>query len=756
MRLIYQNAQRVIIWLGPSNSQIDCLFDWMTALDQQVLMISRPHTMSTWENQWLSIIWYLRGPYPSDDMREALIDLLQREWFSRIWVLQEAALAKSAMIVCGWNEVNSRTFVVMPSLLSINCDEGQQSRLDILPGVLRAKSWWNSGSSKSLLTLLQKFGRSKASDRRDIIYALLGLSGDAHSSELLRPSYQISLEETIQQSVAYFMVQTHDLPKCAPVHALPKWDIDEFLGSLVDLPFKVFRWAVHNAQDALLYNLFISQKEKKDHQLIQLYMNYSAEHAYYISQTLSFNARRQNPDLLQQFNERCRGESTMRGLSITTAMKNTYTSDPEHQFQKQYYRKSAMQGPPITIAMKNENSSLVELLLQFTDLDIETTDADGITPLSMAVGQGNTVVADLILQRRQRDVHMRDRDHNTPLWVICNNAIKSRAPTFSCFGNFDVGLLAAIKQGNLADVEKILNLHEKDRFRPLVDPNGDGLLNIAARRGHEHIFDLILKKSDRIFLRHRGSDGLTPVESALFSNSPAIIEKLLACDERYTMLTAIKANQPEFLRKILDVEPYVAEALSLGFLSVLAFAAWAGHSRIVSLLLDKGANINLRNSVGRTATPLWIAAACGNLETVRLLVERGADIEVTAEEFPSKALFNLNMWPYPKSEELSRVAIGQTTAKPIWVAASLGYTDVVRFLIQHGADIDSRDSYYGLSPFWRAAQQNQPEVMRLLIEGGANVRPNRLEGWGDWHRDTHRPHHALISLEEQMVPKHDI
>lgn len=684
-------------------------------------------------------------------MREALIDLLQREWFSRIWVLQEAALSKSAMITCGWNEVHSRTFVVMPSLLSINCDEGQQSRLDILPGVLRAKSWWNSGSSKSLLTLLQKFGRSKASDRRDIIYALLGLSGDAHSSEFLRPSYQISLEETIQQSVAYFMVQTHDLPKCAPVHALPKWGIDEFLESLVDLSFNVFRWAVHHAQDALLYNLFISQREKQDGQLIQLYMNYSAEHAYYISQDLSLNPRGQNPDLRQQFKERRRGGPQMHGMPITIAMKNTNPSDPEERFQKQYYRKSAMHGPPMTIAMKNENSSLVELLLQFPDLDIETGDADGNTPLSMAVGQGNTVVAKLMLQRRQRDVHMRDRDHNTPLWVTCNTAIKSRAPTYSCFGKFDVGLLTAIRQGNLADVEEILYRLEKNRFMPLVDPSGDGLLNIVARRGHEEIFDLVLQKSDRIFLRHRGSDGLTPIESALVSNSPAIIEKLLACDELHTMLTAIKANQPEFLRKIFDVQPHVAEELSSGFLSVLAFAAWAGYTRIVSLLLDKGANINLRSSAGRTATPLWIAAACGNLETVKLLIERGADIELTAQELPTLGPFNLEMWPPSKREEFSQVVRGQTRAKPIWVAASFGYADIVLLLVQHGADIDSRDSYYGLSPFWRAAQRNHPEVMKVLIEGGANVRPNRLVGWGHWQNDAHR-YPALMSLKDDMAP----
>lgn len=694
MRLIYQNAQRVIVWLGLSNSQIDCLFDWMAALDQQVLTVPRPHTMNTWENEWLWVTWNLRGKYPPDDIGEALIELLRHEWFLRVWVLQEAALAKSAIITCGRNEVNSRAFVVMPSLLSVQCGGIQQSRLDILPGLLRAKSWWGESSDKSLIKLIQKFGKSEASDPRDIIYALLGLSADTHSSEVLRPDYQISLEEAIQRSVAYFMIQTHDLSKHTPVQTLPKWDIDMFRVCLNDLSFSVFRWATHNAQDLLLYDLLISQRDKQDVELIKRYMNCSGEH-----------------------------------------------------------------GPPILIALKKENMPLIELLMEFPGVNFQGGDSYGDTPLSIAVGQGNTIVRNFILGSLQSDHYGAHFHRYTPRFVA-DEGMPDLVENKFHYVEFDTPLLTAVKQGDSAAVEMLMDRPEESLY--VIDCNGDGLLNIAARRGDENILDL-LKPFDRHVLSLRGSDGLTPSESALVRGSPGLIEIFLDYHDHAVQRT-IRANQFEFLRRILDIRPRLADESWPYIRRPLAVATWAGNMRQVKLLLDKGADINSRIST-RLATPLWIAVSSGNLRMVRLLVQRGADIELMAQEFPTKGRFNLDMvrpfstrkFKHPLGYLARDWAIGNTWVKPIWIAASLGYADIVSFLVQHQADIESRDSYYGLSPFWRAAQQDQPKVMRVLIEGGASIRPNRLVGWGGWREETtdHR-RAARPCKKRKLIARDDI
>lgn len=244
MSRIYENAHNVIIWLGASTQEIDCLFKWMHQLNHQMAMVDSQNDKDVWKNQWMLLSWQSEGEPDSGPLQEGLVILLGREWFSRIWVIQEAALAKAAVITCGRNTINSQTFVMMPTLLRIRCNESIESRLEIMPGLLRRTSWWSSGpASQDLGRLLQRFGKSQSKDPRDTIYALLGLSKDAFTSRILRPDYQISLQEAIQRTVAYLMMQ-HFPERKEPFldHGdMPIWNMDEFLSALKDLPSAVGR-----------------------------------------------------------------------------------------------------------------------------------------------------------------------------------------------------------------------------------------------------------------------------------------------------------------------------------------------------------------------------------------------------------------------------------------------------------------------------------------------------------------------------------
>jgi len=81
-----------------------------------------------------------------------------------------------------------------------------------------------------------------------------------------------------------------------------------------------------------------------------------------------------------------------------------------------------------------------------------------------------------------------------------------------------------------------------------------------------------------------------------------------------------------------------------------------GHLEVVKLLLEHGADPNVKNRDGKT--PLHNAASEGHLEVVKLLLERGADPNVKDDD-------------------------GNT---PLHNAAWRGHLEVVKLLLEHGAD----------------------------------------------------------------------
>lgn len=56
----------------------------------------------------------------------------------------------------------------------------------------------------------------------------------------------------------------------------------------------------------------------------------------------------------------------------------------------------------------------------------------------------------------------------------------------------------------------------------------------------------------------------------------------------------------------------------------LIMAAGSGHTEIVKLLMERGADVNLRGDEGMTA--LFAATAAGHTEIVKLFIDKGADV----------------------------------------------------------------------------------------------------------------------------------
>ena len=122
----------------------------------------------------------------------------------------------------------------------------------------------------------------------------------------------------------------------------------------------------------------------------------------------------------------------------------------------------------------------------------------------------------------------------------------------------------------------------------------------------------------------------------------------------------------------------------------LAAAALRGAGDIVSLLLDRGADINAVGGHGGTA--LVAAASCGRKDIVSLLLDRGADIN----------------------------AVGGHYGTALAAAASCGMKDIVLLLLDREADINAVSGHYGTA-LAAAASCGMKDIVLLLLDREADI-----------------------------------
>lgn len=201
MGAIYQHASRVIFWLGEGTLKTSILMKSLTLLEaesRKVACSSWKPTDERWNSLWETANQRMRSDYGSGlraMLNKGFQSLLDHPWFRRVWILQEVAGAKAAIVCCGKASVRARVFALAPAILQIEPDTHCQAVFDIMPGSSRVNSWWNE--KRDLYNVLQKFQNSQTSEERDILYALLGLTSDASKPGTFTADYTKLIVEVI-------------------------------------------------------------------------------------------------------------------------------------------------------------------------------------------------------------------------------------------------------------------------------------------------------------------------------------------------------------------------------------------------------------------------------------------------------------------------------------------------------------------------------------------------------------------------------
>ena len=126
----------------------------------------------------------------------------------------------------------------------------------------------------------------------------------------------------------------------------------------------------------------------------------------------------------------------------------------------------------------------------------------------------------------------------------------------------------------------------------------------------------------------------------------------------------------------------------------LYIACETNQLEIVKLLLDKGADVNLKPRL-KMKTPLFLACENENLEMVNLLLEKDADVKLLNDDLRSD----------------------EKDISPLFKACETGNIYIAKRLLDEDADLKIKVSYYPRrTAFFIACTHNKTEIVKLLIE----------------------------------------
>lgn len=256
----------------------------------------------------------------------------------------------------------------------------------------------------------------------------------------------------------------------------------------------------------------------------------------------------------------------------------------------------------------------------------------------------------------------------------------------------------AAGRGDLKKIKQLLK-NKEDLFS--VDSKmGVSILHKAVYSGNPDVVEELLKAGALIDLQSP-SNGDTPLHDAIYFKSGddlRVIQILLKYRPTLAIQNRAGLTPLESARVLKDNEvTYLLEdyqkSLSTDAGRKLMKAVQDNQpAEVASMLREK--NVKLDEVDDQGFTPLIWAAREGYVEIVRLLLDKGAN--------PNK----LDRW---------------MKANAGHKAAYWGRADVMSLLVDHGLDLDAQGGYNGYTALHDATARGHVEVAKILINHGARI-----------------------------------
>ncbi|KAF3053018.1 hypothetical protein E8E11_011061 [Didymella keratinophila] len=475
-----------------------------------------------------------------------------------------------------------------------------------MPGPSGKTSWW--AETRDICTLLKMFGESQASDPRDMIYALLGISSDAQGSEILLPEYDKALEDVIITTLDFVigLAQVGLSSRSLPVRSLPQLrrvchlDLYDLREDLVICAFNEKVEASSTLKSPGFSDIRYSDRSWRTLQAAQdniqvLGLQPDGEWGLLLDIE---PADIQYLDNLPQQTRILRPLFWATQAAWVDMIKILLLNGVDVNTRDQAWSES-----PLCMAARLGLVEIVDTLLEHQKADMNFRDCGGRTPLMLAVTYCKDEIVRKLLKRRDLDPNLEDHAGDRPLTlatkmqdeIIVNVLLEDERISVNATDHQGrTALETAVAKGYASIAQSLLQsrrsgLHaEAQIFNPVT-------LVAFCADGYMPIINVLLD-TGRIDVTARDESGRTSLVAAAASGHFSVVKKLLTFPE-------------------IDVDAKDANGQT-----ALVAASGRGYSKIVDTLLKQpNIHASLPNQFGQT--PLVAAVEQGHYGTVEVLLE---------------------------------------------------------------------------------------------------------------------------------------
>ncbi|TPX15875.1 uncharacterized protein E0L32_000209 [Thyridium curvatum] len=252
MHLIYQNASRCLVWLGPSDADsaaaVPLIAD-MTAIVARRLGVDLDQLDEQLERQGRDMFLAKRVgfeglPEKTDPIWASLMRFFARKWFSRVWVIQEVNFARSVLFYCGadcmsWAALFHVSDWIMTNSGSLRWHDIMTRQPHDLASLMTRRSgnlmdMRRDGFNKDKLEVDQLLDYGKAfdaTDLRDKVFAMMNFNAFRRAIPDMVADYTLSVAQVYtettmaairgQKNLRILLTVEHDPDK--PESEFPSW-----------------------------------------------------------------------------------------------------------------------------------------------------------------------------------------------------------------------------------------------------------------------------------------------------------------------------------------------------------------------------------------------------------------------------------------------------------------------------------------------------------------------------------------------------